>query len=136
MLQNDWRAKKSRLCLEMIKFVVDEDLPRSTSRLLRNKGFEVLDVRDCGLKGRSDEEIFNFAQKEGAVILSGDLGFGNLLKFPVGSNSGIVIVHFPNEVSSAELNRQISKEFDNLAEDDFKGNLIILEPGKIRIRRR
>jgi len=120
----------------MFKFVIDEDMPRSTSSLLRDKGFEVLDVRDCGLRGSRDKEVFEFAQKEDAVILTGDLGFGNLLKFPVGSHSGIVIVHFPNEISAAELNNQISKELDNLTEDDLKGNLIILEPGKIRIRRR
>lgn len=120
----------------MPKFVVDEDMPRSTTRFLRNRGYEALDVRDCGLRGKSDEEVFNFAQGEGAVILTGDLGFGNLRKFPVGSHSGIVIAHFPNEISTAELNRQISREIDNLAEDDFKGNLIILEPGKIRVRRR
>jgi len=119
----------------MPKFVVDEDMPKSTSRLLRDKGFEAMDVRDCGLRGKSDEDVFNFAQSEGAVILTGDLGFGNLRKFPLGSHSGIVFAHFPNEISTAELNRQISREIDNLTEDDFKGNLIILEPGKIRVRR-
>lgn len=83
----------------MLKFVVDEDMPRSTSKLLMDKGFEVLDARDCGLRGKSDAEIFNFAQREGAVILTGDLGFGNLIKFPVGSHLGIVIVHFPTDTN-------------------------------------
>ena len=119
----------------MLKFLVDEDMPRSTARILQNKGFNVLDVRDCGLKGKSDEQVFKFAQDEEAVILTGDLGFGNLLKFPLGSHSGVVIAHFPNEVSTAELNHQISTGMENLAEKEFKGNLIILEPGKIRIRR-
>ena len=54
-----------------------------------------------------------------------------LLHIPVGSHSGIVITHFPNEISSFKLNNQIIKAFDNLAESDFNGNLIILEPGKI-----
>ena len=119
----------------MPKFLVDEDMPRSTSKILSSRGFQVLDVRDCGLRGKSDEEVFKFAQKEGAVILTADLGFGNLLHFPIGSHSGIVIVHFPNEVSTSELNHRINTAFDNLTEEDFKGNLIILEPGKIRIRR-
>ena len=120
----------------MLKFVIDEDMPRPTAKVLKDRGYEVLDVRDCGLRGKSDDEIFKFAQKEKAVILTGDLGFGNLLHFPVGSHSGIVIAHFPNEVSTSELNNQIIKAFETLAEIDFKGNLIILEPGKIRIRRK
>jgi predicted nuclease of predicted toxin-antitoxin system len=119
----------------MLKFLVDEDMPRSTTRVLKDKGFEVLDVRDCGLRGKSDEEVFKFAKIEDAVIVTGDLGFGNILTFPLGSHPGIFIVHFPNEVSTAELNHQIIMGIENLAENDFRGNLVILEPGKIRIRR-
>ena len=120
----------------MPKFVIDEDMPRSTAKVLRDRGFDVLDVRDCGLRGKSDEEIFNFAQKEEAVILTGDTGFGNLLNFPIGTHSGIVIAHFPNEISTTELNQHIILAFDNLTEDDYKGNLVIIEPGRIRIRRK
>lgn len=119
----------------MLKFLIDEDMPRSTAKILKTRGYEVLDVRDCGLKGKNDEEIFKFAQREGAVILTGDMGFGNLLRFPIGGHFGIVIAHFPNEISTLELNNQITKALDNLTENDIKGNLIILEPGKIRIRR-
>jgi predicted nuclease of predicted toxin-antitoxin system len=74
----------------MPKFVVDEDMPRSTSRILKTKGYDVLDVRDCGLRGGSDEEVFKLAQKEKAVLLTGDLGFGNILHFPIGSHFGVV----------------------------------------------
>ena len=45
-------------------------------------------------------------------------------------------VHFPNETSTQELNNQIVKAFDNLNETDFIQNLIIIEPHKIRIRRK
>lgn len=120
----------------MLKFVIDEDMPRSTARTLKAKGFEALDVRDCGLRGRSDEEVFKFAQGEEGIILTGDMGFANLLRYPIGSHAGIVVAHLPNEMSSSELNDQIIKAFSNLAETDFKGNLIILEPGRIRIRRK
>jgi predicted nuclease of predicted toxin-antitoxin system len=120
----------------MIKFLIDEDIPRTTAKVLRDRGYEVVDVRDCGLRGEVDAEVFKFAQKENAVLLTGDLGFGNLLRFPVGKHSGVVIAHFPNEISTSELNSQIIKAFDALAEKDFDRNLIILEPGKIRIRRK
>ena len=35
-----------------------------------------------------------------------------------------------------EINRHLIERFEDLSEDDFKGNLIIIEPGKIRIRRK
>ena len=120
----------------MARFLIDEDMPRSTAKVIKNRGYEVLDVRDCGLRGKSDDEIFKFAQQEKAVVLTGDFGFGNILKYPVGSHHGIVIVHFPNETSIPELNIQILAAFDNLNETDFIENLIIIEPKKIRIRRK
>jgi predicted nuclease of predicted toxin-antitoxin system len=118
------------------KFVVDEDMPRSTANILKDAGHEALDVRDCGLRGESDEHVFRFAQDERAILLTGDWGFGNLLRFPVGSHSGIVIAHFPNEVSTAELNRQLIKAVESLDETDFSGHLIVIEPGRVRIRRK
>jgi predicted nuclease of predicted toxin-antitoxin system len=119
----------------MPKFVIDEDMPRSTAKTLLANGFEALDIRDYGLRGKNDDEVFKFAQTNRAVFLTGDLGFGNLLHFPVGTHSGILIAHFPNEISPFELNKQIIKAVLGLKEDDFNGNLIIIEPGKLRIRR-
>ena len=94
------------------------------------------DIRDYGLRGAEDEKIYEFAQREKAVILTGDRGFGNILRFPLGSHFGIVVAHFPNEMSTTEINRRLVERFKDLSKDDFKGNLIIIEPRKIRIRRK
>lgn len=119
-----------------MRFLIDEDTHRSVAEVLHARGFETLDVRDCGLRGKDDIEIFEFAQTEKAVLLTGDLGFGNILEFPVRSHAGIVIIHFPNQMSTSEINKQLHKVFNDLQENDFKGNLIIIEPGKVRIRRK
>jgi len=34
-----------------LRFLTDEDVPRSTARVLHNAGFDVVDVRDIGLRG-------------------------------------------------------------------------------------
>jgi predicted nuclease of predicted toxin-antitoxin system len=120
----------------MPKFLVDEDMPRSTARTLRDKGYDVMDVRDCGLRGKRDQEVFAFAQRNDAVLITGDREFGNIAHFRIGSHAGIVIAHYPNEMSPAEINKQIIEAFAQLTESDTKGNLVILDPGKIRIRRK
>lgn len=120
----------------MLKFVIDEDMPRSTGRILKQQGYDVRDIRDYGLRGAEDEEIYEFAQREQAVILTGDRGFGNILRFSLGEHFGIVVARFPNEMPTMEINRHLIERFEDLSEDDFKGNLIIIEPGKIRIRRK
>ena len=120
----------------MPKFVIDEDVSRSTGKVLKNHGYEVKDIRDYGLRGAEDEEVYQFAQNNQAVLISNDTGFGNILRFPIGSHFGIVIAHFPNEVTTKEINRQLVESIRTLTEDDFKGNLVIIEPGKVRIRRK
>ena len=120
----------------MPKFVLDEDMPRSIGMTLKEHGYDVKDIRDYGLRGAGDEEIYRFAQREEAVILTGDRGFGNILRFPFGSHFGIVVANFPNEMSTVEISRHLLEGFKDLSEDDFEGNLIILEPGKVRIRRK
>ena len=119
----------------MPKFVIDEDMPRSTGIALTEEGCEVKDVRNHGYRGSGDEEIYRFAQDEKAILLTGDLGFSNILKFPLGQHFGIVVARFPNEIPPREMNKDIVVNLRDLGDEDFKGNLIILEPGRIRIRR-
>jgi len=108
----------------MPKFAIDEDIPRSTGKALKDCGYEVKDIRDHGLRGADDEVIYQFAQENKAVIITSDMGFGNILHFPIGSHFGIVIVHFPNEMTTNEINSQLVERFRDFTEDDFKGNLI------------
>ncbi len=119
----------------MPKFVIDEDMPRSTTKTLQEQGYEVKDIRDYGLRGEEDNKIFQFAQENQSVIITEDIDFGNIIKFPLGNHYGIIIVHFPNEMSNKEMNNQLINNIKDIDKNDFKGNLIIIEPGKTRIKR-
>ncbi len=120
----------------MALFLIDEDIHRSVVKVLEKLGHHVKDARDEGLRGRSDDEIFRFAQIHKAVILTADLDFSDTIRFPLGSHHGIVILRFPNELSTTRINTELTKIFKDFSDQDFKGNLIIVSPGKIRIRRK
>ena len=106
-----------------------------TSRMLENSGYEVLDIRDHKLRGSTDDIIFQFAVENGAVLLTSDMGFANIIKYPLNTHRGILILHFPTQISNRELNTQLIAALYSMSESDFSGNLIIIEPGKIRIKR-
>lgn len=114
---------------------IDEDLHRSLATILSSLGFEVLDIRDHGLRGKPDDAIFAFAQKHKAILFSGDLGFSNILRFPPGKHQGIVILRFPNEISTARINKEVKGLLLKIPKADYKSNLIIVSPGNIRIRK-
>lgn len=115
--------------------VIDEDLPRIIGAALAGLGWQVMDVRDYGLRGKNDREIFGFAQESMAVLFSADWGFANILQFPP-PHHGIVILHFPNEVSTGFVARETAKALIEMGGENFENNLIIIEPGRVRMRRK
>jgi predicted nuclease of predicted toxin-antitoxin system len=120
----------------MATIVIDEDIHRSISEPLKRLGHRVMDIRDYGLRGSEDEEIFQFAQHNKAVLLSGDLGFSNILRFPLGTHWGIIIIKFPNEMSTEMINEEVYKSLNRIKDEDMSKNLTVISPGKVRIRRR
>jgi predicted nuclease of predicted toxin-antitoxin system len=120
----------------MSRFLIDEDLPRSLALHLRERGIQAEDVRDVGLRGAPDAEVFRFAVDNGAVLLTADLGFANILVFPLGTHPGIAVARFPNETPVSTLNQTLATALLLLSEGDIRGNLVIIEPDKIRLRRK
>lgn len=115
----------------MHRVLVDEDLPRSLASYLRSDG--ATDVRDIGLRSATDDTIFSHGQTEHRTIVSGDLGFANVLRFPLGSHFGIVVARYPNLLSAHLLNEAVAHALRNVAEADIVGALLIVEPGRVRM---
>jgi predicted nuclease of predicted toxin-antitoxin system len=94
------------------------------------------DVRDIGLGSAPDDVIFSRSQDERRAIISGDLGFASVLRFPLGSHCGVVVVRYPNEVSTPVVNEAIAAALRNVTEADIAGAPLIVEPGRVRMLRR
>lgn len=119
----------------MWRFLIDEDMPRSTAVILRQAGYQAEDVRDVGLRGHTDEEIFAYAQAHGATLITADKGFTNILQFPPGTHAGIIVLRVPNELPTDEVNRELLRALADVEGENLHGLLIIVEVGRTRIRR-
>jgi hypothetical protein len=69
------------------------------------------------------------------AIVSGDLGLGNLMRFPLGTHHGIVVARFPNNWPVGALNAAIMAGLRGLTDEEIAGNLVVIEPGRVRVRR-
>ncbi len=119
----------------MWRFLVDEDMPRSTAEALRQTGHIAEDVRDVGLRGHSDQEVFDYAQAQGAILVTSDKDFSNVLRFPPGTHAGIIIVRVPDELPTSKVNQEMLNALRGLADEELEGLLIVVEVGRVRIRR-
>ena len=120
----------------MASFLIDEDMARSLAPAIRAVGLQANDVRDAGLRGRPDAEVFRYALAQGMVLVTADMGFANTLQFPPPEHAGIVIARFPNEMPTATVNTAVVSAIQELSDGDFVGNTIIVEPGRVRMRRK
>src|SRR4051812_3505297 len=109
-------------------------MPRSTARVLRDAGFPAVDVRDIGLAGHKDPEIFALAQSMKAVLVTADREFANVIKFPLGGHAGIIITRTPNKLPVLHLNNLLLHTLEELSGDDLGGTLVVVEVGRTRVR--
>ncbi len=65
-----------------MKVKLDENLGNRTIELFRNTGHEVGTVSGQGFGGSSDDELIEACRAEGRVLVTLDLDFSNVLRFP------------------------------------------------------
>jgi predicted nuclease of predicted toxin-antitoxin system len=119
----------------MARFIVDEALPRSLADAIRAAGHEAVHIREIGLQGSSDAVVFDYAQGQGAVLVTPDLEFGDIREFPPGQHCGVVLLRMPRISTPPRLASEVVRLLRGLTQTDLEGNLIIMEPGHVRIRR-
>jgi len=118
-----------------LEFLVDEDMPRSTARALRQAGYTALDVRDIGLRGHSDADVFAYAQAHNLVLVTADKGFSNVVAYAPGTHAGLIVVRVPNELPTQRVNEELLRALSGLQGETLQGLLGIVEVGRTRIRR-
>jgi predicted nuclease of predicted toxin-antitoxin system len=81
------------------RFLLDENLDPALAERLRGLDWKVETVEDVGLKGRPDEDILAYAQRENRILITNDRDFRNERRFPPHRNPGVVII--PQDLSQA-----------------------------------
>lgn len=69
------------------------------------------------------------------MLFSADLGFSQVISFPLGSHFGICILRFSSLIPVIQVNSAVKDLLKKIKNTDYPGNLIILSPGKLRIRK-
>lgn len=88
-----------------------------------------------GLRGHPDQSIFDYAEANDLVLLTGDVGLGNVHRFPLRTHPGIVVVRFPNEISNEVINEAVLGALTATSAQEIEGHVLIVEPGRVRLRR-
>ncbi len=118
-----------------MRFLLDADLPRSASEVVRRRGHEATDVRDVGLRDAKDWQIARYAQKQGLCLLTADQDFADIRNYPPSQYPGIAVLSLPRNATSSYINKLL----DSFLQEEsilmqLPGKLAIVEPGRVRLR--
>ena len=113
------------------RWLTDENIDAEVVAHLRGRGLDVLDVREAGWYGRSDEELLEEAHREGRIILTHDGDFGTLALLGGHPVVGIVRVrpgHVRAPVTIGALDRVLELDID--PSPPF---LVVVQGGLVRL---
>ncbi len=118
-----------------MKFKLDENFGNRTAEIIKSAGYDVETVYKEGLTGESDSIIFEQCKIENRCLITLDMDFADILRFPTNDTAGIIVVRPLHPISLIDLENIISDFLIAIQENNPQHNLWILQKEKIRIRK-
>jgi len=116
-----------------MNFKLDENFGTRTQRVFRDAGHQVKTVRDQALQGCSDQRLYEACCSEGYCLVTLDLDFSDVIRFPPNEAHGIAVVRVPRNPSLALLEQLVRQFLQALTQRSIEQRLWIVEVGRIRI---
>jgi predicted nuclease of predicted toxin-antitoxin system len=117
-----------------MKFKVDENLPSQASEILR-RDHDVATVREQGLGGASDADVFRVCANEERALITLDVDFADMRTYPPEPMAGIIVLRLGRQDKQTVV-QVITRVAVLLQSEPLKGLLWIVEEDKVRIRPR
>jgi len=117
-----------------MRIKLDENLPAILVDVLAQFGHDAETSPSEGLTGKCDEDVWAAAVAAGRFLITQDLDFSDIRRFPTGTHPGILLVRLghPSRAAFMERLSQILQTEDITA---WEGCIVVTTEHKIRIRR-
>lgn len=120
-----------------LNLLVDQNIPLEVAIWMRQRCpiCKISHVKEVGLAGRPDPEVFRWAQAKQAIVVTYDEDFADTRSFPLGSHFGIVRLRvWPTTIESTKA--AIERLLNQVPQSEWSGSLIIIDREKIRLRKK
>ena len=117
-----------------MKLLADMGISMSTVRALRDRGEDVVHLREEGLHRMPDDQIVHKAIEEERVILTCDLDFGELLAAGGGAVPSVILFRTRNQTPKA-ITPRLFQALEMCQAELQAGAIVIVGDGGLRVRR-
>jgi len=115
-----------------LRILTDENISPKIVVFLRNHGLDVLDTKEQGWHGKSDDELLEIAYQEKRWVLTHDADFGTLAIHEGKPYFGIIFLRVRNLQSNNVI--RVCNQLLHHDVDFLPSALVVVEEARIRIR--
>ena len=113
---------------------LDENIPLEALDLVRASAHDCHSVVEEKLGGAADGTVYDRCRREGRVLLTLDLDFGDIRTYPPQESPGVIVVR-PDEPNRDRVLHLIRQALVALRHESVAQSLWVVEESRIRIRR-
>jgi len=117
-----------------LRFKTDENLHPEVAEILKQHGHDAVSVWDEDLRGASDLEVAEACRHERRVLLTLDIGFGDIRRYEPSSFPGIIVMRLAHQ-SRRAVAAVLDQLMVLLEAQVVSGALWIVDEQRVRIRR-
>jgi hypothetical protein len=117
-----------------MKIKLDENLPEALLSALAELNHDMDSVRQEGLAGQDDSNIWKATQGEGRFLITQDLDFSDIRQFAPGTHHGLMLVRLrvPGRLA---LTRRIRGVFSTEPVESWQRCFVLVTDLKVRVHR-
>ncbi len=116
-----------------MKFLADMGVSKALVRWLKEEGHDVVHCTDIGFQRATDEEIVALASKQGRVILTCDLDFGDIMASLGKSNPSIILFRLADQ-TPGNMRKRLAQVLEESHAAITRGAVIVVETRRHRVR--
>jgi len=105
-----------------MRIFVDENIPLITVRELREKGFDVIDIRRTSNQGMTDEELWRKVQEEKCLLITTDKGFSSHRDE---EHYGILIIRL-KQPTRLKIHQRVIQAIKSHSESDWPNLMVVM----------
>jgi predicted nuclease of predicted toxin-antitoxin system len=119
-----------------LRFFADHCIANQVISALRAAGHEVLRLKEYMPTESPDRAVIAKAKELGAILLSLNADFVDIVAYPPGQFGGIVALQIRDhpEITPAILHRLLLYIAAHPHQEDYRGKLLLVEAHRLRVR--
>jgi len=105
-----------------VKFKLDENLGARTQQIFQAAGYDIQTVRQESLQGVADWRLYEICREEQRCLVTLDLDFADVIRFPPEKTGGIAVIRLPRNPSLHMLENWHDNFCELLSESLWRGS--------------